>query len=167
MGTPGDSRSERDARVAVFNEHRTLLLSIAYRMLGSLADAEDMVQDAFLRWQQASNVTVRSPRAFLVTTVSRLCINFLQSARVRHEQYVGPWLPEPVVTDAAAPMLPADDSLSMALLLILERLSPLERAVFLLREVFDYEYSEIAAIVSHNEAACRQILRRAKQHVAR
>ena len=143
----------------VFDDYRPLLVSIAYRMLGSLADAEDIVQDTFLKWQQTS-AHVDSPRAFLVTIVSRLCINHLKSARVRREEYVGSWLPEPVVTPA-----PGDESLSMAFLLVLERLSPIERAVFLLREVFDYEYGEIAPIVDHTEAACRQILHRAKVHV--
>ncbi len=144
--------------VEAFTEHRPLLLSIAYRMLGTVADAEDIVQDAFVKWQQTPT-PVESPRAFLVTIVSRLCINHLKSARVRREEYVGSWLPEPVLTDSP------DDSLSMAFLLVLERLGPVERAVFLLREVFDYEYAEIARIVDHSEAACRQILHRAKQHI--
>jgi len=142
-----------------FNDYRPLLLSIAYRMLGSLADAEDMVQDAFVKWQQTAT-EVDSPRAFLVTIVSRLCINHLKSARVRREEYVGSWLPEPVLTNS-----PTDDSLSIAFLLVLERLNPIERAVFLLREVFDYDYGEIARIVEQSEASCRQILHRAKQHV--
>jgi len=142
-----------------FNDYRPLLLSIAYRMLGSLADAEDIVQDAFIKWQQ-TEAPVGSPRAFLVTIVSRLCINHLKSARVRREEYVGSWLPEPVLTNS-----PTDDSLSMAFLLVLERLNPIERAVFLLREVFDYEYGEIARIVEQSVASCRQILHRAKEHV--
>jgi len=146
-------------KAEVFSEYRPLLLSIAYRMLGSVADAEDIVQDAFIKWQQ-TRAGVDSPRAFLVTIVSRLCINHLKSARVQREQYVGSWLPEPVPTTP-----PADDSLSIALLLVLERLSPIERAVFLLREVFDYEYAEVARIVEHTEAACRQILHRAKDHI--
>jgi RNA polymerase sigma-70 factor (ECF subfamily) len=143
----------------MFSEHRPLLLSIAYRMLGTLSDAEDMVQDAFVKWQQTTT-HVDSPRAFLVTIVSRLCINHLKSARIRREEYVGSWLPEPVLTTS-----PGDESLSMAFLLVLERLNPIERAVFLLREVFDYEYGEIARIVEHSEASCRQILHRAKEHV--
>lgn len=138
-------------------------------MLGSLADAEDVVQETFIRWKLADRSSVASPRAFLVTITSRLCIDFLDSARVRREQYIGPWLPEPLVTGsgAAFSLSPAaDDSLSMAFLLVMERLGPMERAVFLLREVFDYEYEEIAAIVGQTQPTCRQILHRAKQHVA-
>ena len=135
-------------------------------MLGSMAEAEDIVQDAYIRWQQ-TRTRVRIPRAFLVTTVSRLCINHLKSARIRREEYVGAWLPEPV-TNATLSTDPAvaDDSLSIAFLLLLERLTPVERAVFLLREVFDYEYDEIAGILNHSEVSCRQILRRARQHIA-
>jgi RNA polymerase sigma-70 factor (ECF subfamily) len=154
--------------LTTFNEHRSLLFSIAYRMVGSVADAEDVLQDAFIRWQQASHDEIRSPKAFLVTIVSRLCINHLQTARVQREEYVGQWLPEPVVTDPAsdpAVTLLADESLSMAFLVLLERLSPVERAVFVLREVFDYDYAEIAEALGRSEANCRQILRRAKEHV--
>jgi RNA polymerase sigma-70 factor (ECF subfamily) len=122
--------------LTTFNEHRRLLLSIAYRMVGSVADAEDVVQDAFIRWQQTDHDQIRSPKAFLVTIVSRLCINHLRAARVQREEYVGQWLPEPVVTDLAsdpASALWADESLSMAFLVLLERLTPIERAVFVLR----------------------------------
>src|SRR5947209_18582634 len=157
-----------DSRVELFNEHRSLLFSIAYRMCGSIADAEDMLQEAFIRWQQVSDIAIDSPRAYLVTIVSRLCINHLQSARVQREEYVGQWLPEPVVTDAASDptsAMWAGESISMAFLVLLERLNPIERAVFLLREVFDYEYAEISAAVGRTEANCRQILRRAKEHV--
>jgi RNA polymerase sigma-70 factor (ECF subfamily) len=160
---------EGPSRLATFNQHRALLLSVAYRMLGSRADAEDMVQETFLRWQQASMKEVRDPRAFLVTVVTRLCLNHLESARVKREQYFGQWLPEPMPTGAAAGRLRLpgiDGSLSMAFLMLLERLTPLERAVFLLREVFDYEYAEVAGIVGQREANCRQILRRAKQHIS-
>src|SRR5437764_7634095 len=139
------------AETSIFERHRGLLFSIAYRMLGSVADAEDAVQDAFIRWQRASDVDVRSPKAFLVTIVSRLCINHLQSARVQRESYVGEWLPEPLVTEpgASAPeILQVDESVSMALLLLLERLTPVERAVFLLHEVFDYTHAEIAAALN-------------------
>lgn len=156
-------------RLVAFNQYRGLLFSIAYRMVGSVADAEDMLQEAFLRWQQAPAVEIRSPRAFLVTIVSRLCINHLQSARVQREEYVGYWLPEPVVTDPGNDPFSAfriDESLSMAFLVLLERLKPLERAVFLLREVFDYEYGEIAEALGQSEANCRQVLHRARQHVA-
>jgi RNA polymerase sigma-70 factor (ECF subfamily) len=154
--------------LATFNQYRRLLFSVAYRMLGSVADAEDMLQETFIRWQQAANEEVRSPRAFLVTVITRLCINQLQSARVRREEYVGEWLPEPLVTDPGSDpveVLKVDESLSMAFLLLLERLTPMERAVFLLREVFEYEYVEIANVLGQSAANCRQILRRARQHV--
>lgn len=163
-------RSIRGAiRLATFDQYRGLLFSIAYRMLGSVADAEDMLQDTFIRWQQSAEGEIRSPRAFLVTIVSRLCINHLQSARVQREEYVGQWLAEPVVTDPGSDpfgMIKVDESLSMAFLVLLERLTPVERAVFLLREVFEYEYSEVAAVLGQSEANCRQILRRARQHVS-
>src|SRR5947209_15858180 len=144
-------------RVAEFERHRRLLFSIAYRMLGSVADAEDILQDTFIRWQQFGNDDIRSPRAFLVTIVSRLCINHLQSARARREEYVGEWLPEPIVTDPGSDpfgMIKVDESLSMAFLVLLERLTPIERAVFLLREVFEYEYSEVAKMVAQSEVNC-------------
>ena len=166
-GTPGDSGDDSSG-LAAFEQHRGLLFSIAYRMLGSVADAEDTLQDAFIRWQRASEVDVRSPKAFLVTIVSRLCINHLQSARVQREAYVGEWLPEPLVTEPrsnASGILQVDESVSMALLLLLERLTPVERAVFLLHEVFDYKHVEIAAALSLSEANCRQLLRRAQQRV--
>src|SRR5258708_29267857 len=154
--------------LATFNEYRSLLFSIAYRMLGTVADAEDMLQDAFIRWQQVPRDEIRSPKAFLVTIVSRLCINHLQSARAQREEYVGQWLPEPVVTDAASDptsAMWAGESISMAFLVLLERLNPIERAVFLLREVFDYEYAEISAAVGRTAANCRPILRPAKEPV--
>jgi RNA polymerase sigma-70 factor (ECF subfamily) len=154
--------------VATFEEHRGLLFSVAYRMLGSRADAEDIVQETFLRWQGASQTEIQNPRAFLVTVTTRLSINQLQSARAKREEYFGQWLPEPVMTGPAAdlPRIPGlDGSLSMAFLVLLERLSPTERAVFLLREVFDYEYGDIASMISRSEANCRQIFRRAKQHI--
>src|SRR3984885_5564981 len=148
-------------RLATFDQHRSFLFSVAYRMLGTVADAEDMLQETFIRWQQAAEEEIRSPRAFLVTIVSRLCINHLQSARVQREEYVGQWLPEPIVTGAGSDPLEiirVDESLSMAFLVMLDRLTAVERAVFLLREVFDYEYSEIAAVLGQSEANCRQIL---------
>ena len=151
-----------------FDEHRGLLFSIAYRMVASVADAEDLVQEAFIRWQRAPRDEVRSPKAFLVTIVSRLAINHLRSARAEREQYVGQWLPEPIVTDPSSDPSNAvgiDESLSMAFLLLLEKLTPVERAVFLLREVFEYDYAEIAEIVGRTEVHCRQILRRAKEHL--
>ncbi|MCU1219591.1 MAG: polymerase sigma-70 factor [Candidatus Angelobacter sp.] len=156
-------------RLATFDQYRSLLFSVAYRMLGSVADAEDMLQETFIRWQHAANDDIRSPRAFLITIISRLCINHLQSARVQREEYVGQWLPEPIVTGPGSDPLAVirvDESLSMAFLVLLERLTPVERAVFLLREVFEYEYSDIAAILGQSEANCRQILRRARQHVS-
>lgn len=155
-------------KLALFNQHRSLLLSVAYRMLGSVADAEDMLQETFIRWQQTSAEGIQSPRAFLVTIISRLCINYLQSARVQREQYFGQWLPEPWITEPsteAVDVVQADETLSMAFLILLERLNPVERAVFILREVFDYAYQEISEILGQSEANCRQILRRARQHV--
>ncbi len=158
------------AALAAFEEHRALLFSIAYRMLGSVADAEDVLQEAFIRWQRAgaSAEEIRSPRAFLVTIVSRLCINQLESARSRREEYVGEWLPEPLVTEpgpSAATVLEVDESVSMALLLLLERLGPAERAVFVLHEVFDYRHAEIAETLGLTETNSRQLLSRAQQHV--
>ena len=134
-------------RLATFDQYRSLLFSVAYRMLGSVADAEDMLQETFIRWQQAPEQEIRSPRAFLITIISRLCINHLQSARAQREQYVGQWLPEPIVTAPGSDPLDnirLGESLSMAFLLMLERLTPVERAVFVLREVFEYEYPELA-----------------------
>jgi len=148
-------------RLELFSQHRPLLFAVAYRMLGSSTDAEDLSQETFIRWQQAADVEIASPRALLVTILSRLCINHLQSARVRREEYFGQWLPEPLVTAPTQNPLAAfeiDESLSLAFLLLLERLSPMERAVLLLREVFDYEYLEIASILEQSEPNCRQIL---------
>ena len=154
-------------RLDLFEQYRPALFAIAYRMLGIRADAEDMVQETFLRWRQASGVEIRDPRAFMITVITRLCINQLQSARVKREQYIGQWLPEPIVTDEATgfEMSEVDESLSTAFLLMLERLTPIQRAVFLLREVFDYDYTDVGRILGQSEANCRQILRRAKHHV--
>jgi RNA polymerase sigma-70 factor, ECF subfamily len=162
------SRDLKDQRLETFNQHRGLLFSVAYRMLGSRADAEDMLQETFLRWEHASAAEIRDPGAFMVTVITRLCINQLQSARVKREQYFGQWLPEPLVTKTAAESPVAseiDESLSMAFLMLLERLTPMERAVFLLREVFDYDYEEIAEMLGQSEVNCRKILSRAKHHV--
>jgi RNA polymerase sigma-70 factor, ECF subfamily len=155
-------------RTQTFSEHRPLLFSIAYRMLGSVMDAEDMVQETFLRWQDALVDDVRAPKPYLSTVITRLCIDQLRSAKAQREQYIGPWLPEPIVTEETAEVdehLALADSLSMAFLVLLERLSPVERAVFLLHEVFEYEYPEIARIVDKGEANCRQLVHRARQHV--
>jgi RNA polymerase sigma-70 factor, ECF subfamily len=152
-----------------FDRHRPLLFSIAYRMLGSVMEAEDAVQEAYLRWSRASGEEVRSEKAYLSAVVTRLCIDRLRSARTRREEYVGPWLPEPLPDERApdvAETVALEDSLSMAFLVLLESLTPVERAVFLLREVFGYEYAEIAGIVGKSEANCRQISRRARASVA-
>jgi RNA polymerase sigma-70 factor (ECF subfamily) len=154
-----------------FQSFRPLMFSIAYRMLGSATEAEDIVQEAYLRYQAAAPGSIASPKAFLSTIVTRLCLNQLQSARAQRETYIGPWLPEPIFTETderANPSHQAEmhDSISFAFLALLEELSPLERAVFLLREVFDYEYDEIATILSKDPAACRQVFSRAKKHVA-
>jgi RNA polymerase sigma-70 factor (ECF subfamily) len=152
-----------------YDEHRPYLFGIAYRMLGSVTDAEDVLQESFLRWHGADREAIESPRAWLSTVVTRLCINHLKSARVQREQYVGPWLPEPVVTDPSDAVRDNGqlaESLSQAFLVLLESLRPTERAVFLLREVFDYDFAEIAGIVGKSEANCRQLLARARQHVA-
>jgi RNA polymerase sigma-70 factor (ECF subfamily) len=149
-----------------FEQHRSLLFSIAYRMLSSVSDAEDMVQETFLRWQQVAEATVRSPKSYLSSIVTRLCIDHLRSARVQREQYIGSWLPEPIVTQSAtdpAEVTELADCLSIAFLVMLEQLSPTERAVFLLREAFDYHYADIGQILHKEEVNCRQILRRAKQ----
>ena len=138
-------------------------------MLGSVMDAEDMVQETFLRWQGAPADDVRSPKSYLSTVITRLCIDQLRSAKAQREQYIGPWLPEPLITEETAQIdehLALADSLSMAFLVLLERLSPLERAAFLLREVFDYPYPEIARIVDKSEANCRQMVHRAREHIS-
>jgi RNA polymerase sigma-70 factor (ECF subfamily) len=164
---PDPNGADNSIRLATFEQYRGLLFSIAYRMLGSVSDAEDLLQETYLRWQTSCDDEIRSPRSYLVTILSRLCINHLQSARVQREEYVGVWLPEPIVTDSSNPfnLIKIDESLSMAFLIILERLTAIERAVFLLREVFEYEYHEVAGILGHTEANCRQILKRAKEHV--
>jgi RNA polymerase sigma-70 factor (ECF subfamily) len=157
------------ARIEDFERHRSLLFSIAYRMLGSVADAEDVVQEAYLRWQQAPEAEVRSPRSYLSAVVTRLSIDRLRSARARREEYVGPWLPEPLVSERAEEVAVLDElseSLSIAFLVVLESLNPVERAVFLLREVFDYDYEEISRILGKSEDNCRQIAHRARQSVA-
>ncbi|HVE32591.1 MAG TPA: RNA polymerase sigma-70 factor [Gemmatimonadaceae bacterium] len=158
-----------DERLASFAEHRRLLFSIAYRMLGSAADAEDVLQDAYLRWQRAKDADVRSPKDYLSTTVTRLAMDHLRSARVRREVYVGPWLPEPLVgVDAHDPLAASTlaDSLSTAFLVLLERLTPTQRAAFLLREAFGFEYTDVARILRTTEVNARQLVQRSKQHLA-
>jgi RNA polymerase sigma-70 factor (ECF subfamily) len=154
-----------------FETYRPLMFSIAYRMLGSATEAEDIVQEAYLRYQRTPAAQIVSHKAFLSTVVTRLCLNQLQSARVQREAYVGPWLPEPVLNEPDESFAPAQqaelhESLSIAFLALLEQLTPLERAVFLLREVFDYQYAEIADIVGREEATCRQMFSRARKHIA-
>ena len=153
---------------ASFELHRRRLLGLAYRMLGSMAEAEDAVQDAYLRWHGVDHENVAEPRAFLITTTTRICLDVLKSARVRREEYVGPWLPDPVTDTAAlAPDTQTEmaEDLSVALLLALDRLSPLERAAFLLHDVFDYSFSQVADTLERNEAACRQLASRARTRV--
>lgn len=159
---------ELDAAVREFEEQRSYLFSIAYRLLGTVSDAEDMVQETYLRWRSAGDAQIRSARAFLATIVVRLCMDQLRSARAKREVYVGPWLPEPLVTTDRADLtegLIMRESLSFAFLLMLEKLSPLERAVFVLREVFDFDYSEIAHVVEKSEANCRQVFHRARSRM--
>ncbi|HEY1013174.1 MAG TPA: RNA polymerase sigma-70 factor [Herpetosiphonaceae bacterium] len=149
----------------LFNQYRPLLFAIAYRMLGSVMDAEDMVQETFLRWERSA-AEIESPKAYLTTAITRLCIDHLGSARMQRESYIGPWLPEPLATandpgESAA----LAESLSVAFMVLLERLNPTDRAIFLLREAFGYDYGEIAAIVGKSEANCRQIARRARERV--
>jgi RNA polymerase sigma-70 factor, ECF subfamily len=150
----------------IFQQTRPRLFGIAYRMLGSVMDAEDIVQEAYLRWSRADRATIESPEAWLAATVTRLCIDQLRSARSRHEQYVGPWLPEPLLTgNDPAMAIELAETLTTAFLILLEQLAPIERAVFLLHDVFEYSYDEIAAIVGKQPAACRQIAHRARGRV--
>jgi RNA polymerase sigma-70 factor (ECF subfamily) len=158
---PKDDLGARDF-AGDFEPHRTFLRGLAYRMLGSIAEADDVVQDAFLRWREVDRARVEEPRAYLARIVSRLCLDRMKSASHRREQYVGVWLPEPVVAEPAEGL--ADD-LSVALLLALQRLSPLERAAFLLHDVFDMDYAAVAEAIGRNEAACRQLAARAREHV--
>ena len=170
-----DPTAVSPAAVAAFASVRPLLFSIAYRMLSTVSDAEDVVQEAFLRYERtlAGGTTIRSPKAYLSAVTTRLAIDHLKSARVRRETYVGQWLPEPVLTGGPAGPMPADpaelaeqsDSLSMAFLLVLERLDPVERAVFLLHDVFGYPFGEIATVVGRSADNCRQIGVRARRRV--
>ncbi|WP_104140838.1 RNA polymerase sigma-70 factor [Arthrobacter sp. ZGTC131] len=150
----------------VFEEHRSLLFTIAYEITGTATDAEDVVQDSFLRWSEVDADTVQNPRAYLAKTVTRQALNFLRAAQRRREDYIGPWLPEPVLTSPdVADNAVLSESLSFAMLVVLETLSPDERAVFVLREVFDFPYAEIADATDKSLAAVRQMASRAKAHV--
>src|SRR4051795_13660922 len=161
-GNPAQT-NDLDAAAETFAAVRPRLFGIAYRMLGTVADAEDIVQDTWERWQGADRASVREPAAFLATTTTRLAINQAQSARVRRETYIGPWLPEPVDT-AADPLLGAErgEALEVGVLMLLEKLSPTERATYVLREAFDYSYREIAAVLEIEEANARQLSARAR-----
>ncbi len=157
------------SEVDLFQANRSRLFGVAYRMLGSASDAEDVVQDAWLRYSTAQPADLRSPAAYLTTVVTRLCLDRLKSARAAREDYVGPWLPEPVLTDdrhEPEQSLALAESVTLAFMVLLETLSPEERAVFLLREVFDHEYADIAAMLETTPANCRQLFHRAKAHVA-
>jgi RNA polymerase sigma-70 factor (TIGR02957 family) len=158
---------EHDDGLSAFVGVRPRLFGIAYRMLGSAAEAEDIVQDVWLRWQATDRSVVETPSAFLATTTTRLCINFAQSAQSRRETYVGPWLPEPVDT-SSDPALGAErgEALGLAILLLLEKLPPTERAAYVLREAFDYSYRQIANILQMEEASSRQLVSRARKHIA-
>src|SRR5580700_7383461 len=170
--TPSPVRHElasggHDDGLSAFAKVRPRLFGIAYRVLGSAAEAEDIVQDVWLRWQATDRSVVENPPAFLATTTTRMCINFAQSAQSRRETYVGPWLPEPVDT-SSDPTLGAErgEALELAVLLLLEKLTPNERAAYVLRESFDYSYSEIANILQITEANARQLVTRARKHIA-
>ncbi|WP_030022981.1 RNA polymerase sigma-70 factor [Streptomyces monomycini] len=160
-----------DSATDVFQEHRPVLLGVAYRMLGRVADAEDVVQEAWLRWSSADRQQVREPRAYLVRVTTRLAIDRLRQVQARREAYVGPWLPEPLATDFGATATDTAEravlaeSVTLAVLVVLETLSPLERAVFVLREAFGYPYAEIATVLERGEAAVRQLAGRARRHV--
>jgi len=155
------------AATRVFEEHRKLLMAVAYRVLGRVCDAEDVVQEAWLRWSSVRHPEVRDARAFLVRVTTRLAIDRLRRVQARREEYIGPWLPEPMLTTGDAADHPAlADSVSMAMLVVLETLSPLERAVFVLREAFSFPYSDIAEIIGRSEPAVRQLASRAREHVA-
>jgi len=161
--------SAPETGLAAFDRHRRLLFTIAYQMLGSVADAEDIVQDAWLRWSSADRSDVADPKAYLVRVTSRLALDRLGAARTRRETYVGPWLPEPLLTEDAArgPEERAElgEQVSLAVLVVLETLSPAERAVFVLREVFGMDWSEVAGVLDRSEAAVRQLGHRAREHV--
>ena len=160
--------TDEEARTRIFSEHRSLLVGVAYRLLGSVADAEDVVQEAWLRWARVDVADVRDARAYLIRTTTRLAIDRLRRLKARRESYVGPWLPEPLRTgDDVLERVELAESVSLALLLVLETLSPLERAVFVLHEAFGFPFAEVAAILGRNEDAVRQLAHRARAHVAK
>jgi RNA polymerase sigma-70 factor, ECF subfamily len=158
-------RRELMDRETQFMELRPLLFRLAYRMIGTRADAEDTVQEAFIRWQRADDDEIRSPRSYLMTVVSRLSLDTLKSASRKREVYVGPWLPEPIVEPLGAGSVEMAESLSLAFLHLLQSLSPAERLAFILREVFDAPYAEVASALETSEANCRQIVVRASRHI--
>jgi RNA polymerase sigma-70 factor, ECF subfamily len=155
------SEADHQDAAAIFDPLRPRLMRVAYRMLGSVADAEDVVQEAFIRWMGASRSEVREPEAFLRRTVTRLCLDQLKSARHRREAYVGPWLPEPIVEEDEE----GEEDITLPLMLALERLSPLERAAFLLHDVFGIGFEEVAVTIQRSPVACRQLAARARAHV--
>lgn len=160
------ARAVDQEKLDTFQQYRSLLQGIAYRMIGSVAEAEDIVQETFLKWSHQDTTLVRNARAWLVTTCSRLSIDRLKSAQVQRERYIGPWLPEPLLISEESPASHADldDSISVALLYTLERLSPAERAAFLLHDVFDYSFEEIGEILEKSSVACRKLASRARSH---
>ncbi|HEX8058057.1 MAG TPA: sigma-70 family RNA polymerase sigma factor, partial [Novosphingobium sp.] len=159
MAADSPGAAEMEAAAAVFDPLRPRLTRVAYRMLGSVADAEDVVQEAFIRWLGADRAAVREPEAFLRRTVTRLCLDQLKSARHRRETYIGPWLPDPIVEEEDV------EDVTLPLMLALERLSPLERAAFLLHDVFGLDFEEVAKTIDRDPAACRQLASRARGHV--
>ena len=164
-------RRKAGSRVESFESYRPYLFAIAYRMLGSAMDAEDMVQETYLRYQATEPETIHSLKAFLTTIITRLCMDQLHLARRKRELYVGPWLPEPIITgttsdtDDPEKRVETEESISLAFLVLLEQLQPFERAVFLLHEVFEYKFGEIATMLEKSEAACRRSFSRAKLHL--
>ena len=163
--TTSEAAASEQEDAAVFARLRPRLIRIAYRMLGSVAEAEDMVQEAWFRWHQSERTAVRDPKAYLARIVARLCLDHLKSARVRRESYVGPWLPEPVIEPSVDPIEDDRDDLTLHLMMALESLSPLERAAFLLHDVFDVGFDEIAETIDRDPATCRQLASRARAHV--
>ena len=162
----GNEQDDIALALAVFDEHRRRIFGIAYRMLGTVADAEDLVQETWIRWQNAERTDIREPGAFLATVATRLSINATQSAHARRETYIGPWLPEPVNTDAD-PALGAErgEALQFAILLVLEKLTAHERAAYILREALDYPYERIADVIGATVASARQLVSRARKHL--